>query len=99
KAHDRLMRLEKRLRQFIDDQMTREYGKEWPKHRLPNGLYYQWQGKREKSIKDGSGDFPLIAYADFSDYALVICKGDNWKEVFAPFFHRPESVRESFQRL
>jgi hypothetical protein len=42
---------------------------------------------------------PLIAYADFTDYALVICGGDNWREVFHRFFQRPENVRESFQRL
>ena len=42
---------------------------------------------------------PLIAYADFTDYVLVICKADNWREVFEGHFDRPESVRESFQRL
>ena len=42
---------------------------------------------------------PVIEYADFTDYAPVICRSDNWRDVFAPFFNRPESVRESFQRL
>jgi hypothetical protein len=41
----------------------------------------------------------LIEYADFTDYAAVICRADNWREVFSTFFNRPESVRESFQRL
>jgi hypothetical protein len=41
----------------------------------------------------------LIAFADFTDYEKIICRRDNWKEVFAPFFDRPESVRESLQRL
>ncbi len=96
KAHDWLMRLETCLRRFIDEQMTRSFGTDWQKHRLPNNLYDQWKAKKEK---DGSGELPLIAYADFTDYERVICKGDNWKEVFEPFFHRPETVRESFQRL
>ncbi|MGB8582061.1 MAG: hypothetical protein WCD47_14660 [Candidatus Sulfotelmatobacter sp.] len=38
-AHDRLLRLERLLRKFIDEQMTRTFGTDWPKHRLPNGLY------------------------------------------------------------
>ena len=40
-----------------------------------------------------------IAYADFTDYERVICRSDNWREIFTTFFDRPESVRESFQRL
>ena len=41
----------------------------------------------------------LIAYADFTDYEKVLCRGDNWGEIFATFFKRPENVRETFQRL
>lgn len=98
-AHDWLMRLETNVRQFIDAQMTATFGGNWPKHRLPNGLYDQWVAKREAAVKAGRVALPLIAYADFTDYALVICKADNWREVFRRHFGRPESVRESFQRL
>jgi hypothetical protein len=99
KAHNWLMRLETNVRQFIDAQMTAAFGDNWPKHRLPNGLYDQWFAKREAAVKSGRTALPLIAYADFTDYVLVICKGDNWREVFSEHFDRPESVRESFQRL
>lgn len=98
-AHDWLLRLETNLRRFIDAQMTAVFGPNWPKHRLPNGLYDQWVQKREDAIKAGREPKPLIAYADFNDYELVICKRDNWREVFGGHFGRPESVRESFQRL
>ena len=50
---------------------------------------------REASTADRS----LISYADFTDYIEVICRRDNWREVFEVFFRRRESVRESFQRL
>ena len=40
----------------------------------------------------------MIAYADFTDYVLVICRRDNWR-IFKRYFGREESVRESFQRL
>jgi hypothetical protein len=98
-AHDRLQRLERLLRKFIDEEMTRAFGADWPRRRLPNGLYDQWQEKKRKAEQAGAEDRPLIEYADFTDYMLVIGKADNWREVFGPFFVRLESVRESFQRL
>ena len=99
-AHDWLQRLETHLRRFIDDRMTRAFGPDWPKHRLPNGMYDQWKKKESDAECAGGGrGWPLMAYADFTDYAPVICRRDNWQAVFAPFFVRQESVRESFQRL
>jgi hypothetical protein len=98
-AHDWLLRLETQLRAFIDREMTKAYGADWPKHRLPNGLYDQWREKKRKAVQAGGPEMPLISYADFTDYEQVICKGDNWRVVFTGFFGRPESVRESFQRL
>lgn len=98
-AHDWLLRLETNMRQFIDAQMTAEFGENWPRHRLPNGLYDQWVDKRETAVKAGRTALRLIAYADFTDYVLVICKTDNWRELFGRHFDRPENVRESFQRL
>ena len=98
-AHSWLLRLETQLRRFIDERMTQAFGADWPKHRLPNGLYEQWDEKKRKAEKVGRKERPLIAYADFKDYERLVCKSDNWREIFAAFFGRPESVRESFQRL
>jgi hypothetical protein len=98
-AHDWLLRLETQLRNFIDEAMTRAFGANWHKQRLPNGLYEQWQEKKQKALQARGREWPLIAYADFTDYERVICRGDNWRDIFAAFFVRVESVRESFQRL
>lgn len=98
-AHDWLQRLENSLRRFIDVQMTSAFGQDWPKYRLPNGLYDKWKEKQENAKKSGRAPQALIAYADFTDYERVICRQDNWREVFSAFFGRPESIRESFQRL
>ena len=98
-AHDWLLRLETQLREFIDERMTRAFGTDWPKRRLPNGLYESWQEKKQKAKEAGGEEWSLVAYADFTDYERVICRSDNWREIFAAFFGRPESVRESFQRL
>lgn len=99
RAHGSLMRLEVRLRRFIDDRMSDEFGPNWPKHQMPNGLYDRWMEKKKRAEADEETAWPLIAYADFTDYKRVICQRDNWSRVFRRFFVRPESVRESFQRL
>jgi hypothetical protein len=97
-AHNWLMRFEMQLRKFIDDQMTVTFGRDWPKRKLPNGLHDAWQEKKQAAQLKGRGEQALIAYADFTDYERVICKGDNWN-IFEPFFSRKENVRETFQRL
>lgn len=98
-AHDWLQRLERLLRRFMDEQLTRAFGSDWPKRRMPPNLFDKWVEKKRKAMEAGGPDLPLICYADFTDYSPIICKDENWRVVFAPFFKRPESVRESFQRL
>lgn len=98
-AHDWLFRLETQLRRFIDDRMSKAYGVNWPKHRLPNGLYDNWREKKTRAENAGTSERPLIAYADFTDYVKIICRKDNWSEVFSPYFCRREDITESFQRL
>ena len=98
-AHDWLFRFESRFRAFIDARMAQAFGPDWPRHRLPNGLYDQWAEKKRNAESAGASVRPLIAYADFTDYERVICKRDNWREVFEAIFGRPESLRESLQRL
>lgn len=98
-AYEWLLRFESQLRQFIDFKMRSKYGEDWPKHRLPKNLFGSWREKKQRAMKAGAKEQPLIAYADFTDYQLIICKKDNWREVFEHIFARPENVRESFQRL
>lgn len=98
-AHDRLQRFETRLRQFIDEQMTKACGDQWIKNRVPGPIRQSWIEKRERARAKGEADHPLIAYADFSDYVPIITQRNNWNEVFEPVFRRPTFVQESFQRL
>ena len=98
-AHDRLQRFESHLRRFIDDQMTRAYGPEWPKHRLPNDMFKSWERKKHVAAQARRPECPLVAYADFNDYIGIITRKDNWKQVFKSYFLHHEDVRESFNRL
>lgn len=98
-AYDRLLRFETQIRKFINEQMTRHFGPDWIKHQVPEPIRNGWQQKKAIARKRGEQDWPLIAYADFTDYVPLITRQDNWKVAFEPIFQRAESVIESFQRL
>ena len=99
KAHDVLQRFETQMRKFIEEQMTEAFGPTWIKHRIDGQMRKQWLEKQEKAEANGEREWPLIAYADFTDYVKIITQKNNWEEVFKDFFDRKESVQESFQRL
>jgi len=97
-AHDWLQRFETQIRQFIDAQMSRVFGEGWPERQLPNHMLDKWRDKQKRDpYRDRHSR--IIIYADFTDYEQIICKRDNFKEVFALFFSREEHFRESMQRL
>jgi hypothetical protein len=98
-AHDRLQRFESHLRRFIASRMREAFGEDWIRHNIPGEMRDKWTYKKETAAKAGEADWPLIAYADFTDYLTIVTRNDNWNTVFKQYFARPESVRESFQRL
>jgi len=98
-AHNRLMRFETQVRHFIDKRMTAAFGPKWIKQRVPGPIWQGWEEKRLKALEAGDKEHPLIAYADFTDYVVIITRKDNWEAVFEPVFRRPVLVQESFQRL
>lgn len=97
-CYNLLQRFERQIRHYINDQMTAHYGPNWPKHRLPPDTYKKWVGKKKNAGTNGE-HLLLIEFADFTDYSPIICRGDQWKQIFGTKFERQESVRESFQRL
>ncbi|MBR7782678.1 Swt1 family HEPN domain-containing protein [Undibacterium luofuense] len=98
-AHEVLHRFENAVRRFIEKVMREEFGPNWIVQRLPSGMYDSWQEKKQKAIKAGKPEFPLIDYADFTDYKAIIEKNENWNQVFKGIFGRKGDVQESFQRL
>ena len=98
-AHDRLMRFETQVRRFIDERMTDAFGPKWIMQRVPGPIWQTWKEKRQKGRDAGEPEWPLIAYADFTDYVTIITRKDNWEAVFAPVFGRQTLIQESFQRL
>ena len=98
-AYGLIFRVETHLRRFIDEKMTAQFGSSWVKQRTPDGMYPEWRRKRQDDIDAGQSPQPLIAYADFTDYTRIICRNDNWTQVFAPFFGRKTDIEESLVRL
>jgi antitoxin component HigA of HigAB toxin-antitoxin module len=98
-AHDRLLRFETQLRQFIDGRMKAAFGEHWIKHQVPGGIRQSWEHKKQIARDNRESEQPLIAFADFTDYVTIITRRDSWSAVFASVFGRADSVRESFQRL
>ncbi|MES2983962.1 MAG: hypothetical protein V4735_02095 [Pseudomonadota bacterium] len=98
-AHLWLMRFEIQIRNFINKTMTEAWGEDWPKHKLPNGLYDSWCEKQEKAQQAGRKPCHIICFADFTDYERVINRTDNWNTVFKAIFRDPANVRESFNRM
>jgi hypothetical protein len=96
-----LFSFERALRDYIDRAMTEHCGTDWERQRCHgNGkIYEDWVRKRDKAIQSGLKPERLIQYADFTEYADLITRADNWDEVFKNVFRRQESVRESFFRL
>jgi hypothetical protein len=101
RAYDLFHRLERKLREYIDSRLSEQYGPDWERGRCHgNGTIYDtWVKKREKDVQNGMKPERLIYYADFTDYAGLITKADNWEAVFKTAFLRPENVREAFHRL
>ncbi|SFF55239.1 hypothetical protein SAMN05216566_12635 [Aureimonas phyllosphaerae] len=98
-AFQHLHRMEVKLRRFIENVMAAAHGPDWPRHRLAPQTLEAWEFKKQKAEDEGGPVYPLIFYADFMDYQAIICRSDDWKNIFAPIFKRKESVRETFQRL
>lgn len=100
-AYTHLFKFEIFVRAFINNKMVAQYGEDWPKRQLPAGMMDDWMDKksRYKNSRQEEYNGPLIDFADFTQYELIITRKDNWNCIFKPFFKRPENVRETFQRL
>lgn len=97
-AHDHLQRFETRIRQFISDEMKRTFGENWVEDGIPSKIVKKWKEKQRIALDKGERPRPLITYADFTDYELIIVNKKNWP-VFLRFFQRKASLQESLQRL
>jgi hypothetical protein len=98
-AYDFIYGFERGLRSFIDALLTRSFGPAWARQRVPSEVLKRWRERRATAIANGEVGQPLLEYADFTDYAEIIGRRDNWSEIFQSVFPNKEDVLVALRRL
>ena len=99
KAYILLRNFESQVRNFIDSHMKPIFGENWPKHRTTGEIYKKWRDRRDEAQNNGEKAYPLIAYADFADYEVIVTRKDNWEKIFKSYFKDKIFIQVSFRRL
>ena len=98
-ARESLVNIERELRSFMQQKMLASHGHNWMKQRVPADNLRAIRMRRQEDIKRRGADHPLIEYLDFSDYAPILTRNDNWNDVFKAHFDSVNAVEETFRRL
>ena len=91
--------VEHHLRVTVETKLRGLVGERWYRSRVPGQTWKRWQERKEEDCRRRSDSFPLIFYADFTDLSEIICRKDNWKDVFRPLFVSKDDLQVSLQRL
>jgi hypothetical protein len=97
--HAQMRRLELKLRRFIDERMKAAAGSKWIRQRVCPKIQQRWIERREVDAAEGRPACPLIEYAGFEDYRLIIERKDNWEQAFKPAFGTRPPILEALRRL
>jgi len=62
-AYSEISEFENDWRRFIDGEMTKTFGSNWPKRQIPANMRKEWEERRECALKAGQRPCPLIDYA------------------------------------
>jgi predicted S18 family serine protease len=92
--HLQLDELENALRKCIKSNLEK-ISKNWWIERIPPDI----RQKAEERQKKDELKRELIQYLDFADYAKIITKRDNWREVFQNVFKEQEVMRGKLKEL
>lgn len=100
--YETLRKLETRLRYVIQTRLQ-SISKNWWDERIPNDVR---KNAEERKTKDENPwpwlepkELDLISYVDFTDYAKIIRRKDNWKQVFKPIFKDEEIICSKLREL
>ena len=98
----RLKRLEEAFRGHIVGKLS-ALTPEWWMQRVPDDV--RSNAERRKVARESmwpwheGQDLSLIHYVDFADYSKIICRKDNWREVFSGTFGDLELLRAKLREL
>ena len=94
-----LQQVEHRLRKVVETELRELVGNNWYRSRVPGSTWQRWRDRKEEDDRQRGDSFPLIFYADFTDLSDIICRRDNWNDVFHRLFVSKDDIRVSLQRL
>ncbi len=71
----------------------------WWRRRIPDEIKKRANARKQEYESDGflqeTEEYDLIDYVDFGDYASIIIKADNWKDVFSKIL--PDGSQVNFE--
>jgi len=98
-AYTTLYSFENEMREFIEDEMEKRFGEKWWDQRVPQDVKETAQTNlsRNSPVMPRSkprekGKKQLIDYINFSDFAKIIARRDNWRDLFKDFFRKQDEV-------
>jgi hypothetical protein len=91
--------LERKLRAFLKARLEAASGSRWIRQRVPQPIREAWEARHQADIDAARSPGELFDYADFSDYRVIIERGDNWRDVFQPVFRSKTAIVETLSRL
>ncbi len=93
---------ENELRIFIGNSMEKVFGKDWWIRQVPTEIQQTCSEKKkadEEKRWENTEKLDLMCYADFSDYATMMEKRDNWRQVFSICFPSKEGIIVKLREL
>lgn len=97
-----LKTLETMLRKCIQTRLQ-SITPDWWKIRIPEDVRQNAEDRKSRNEKPwpwiDQKDFHLINYVDFTDYAKIIRRKDNWNEAFKHVFGDPEIISAKLKEL
>ena len=94
-----LDQIEHRLRKLVATELRRVAGSRWIRRRVPENTRDKWD-RRKQEDQDRRGDsYALIYYADLMDMSDIICRGDNWNDIFSAIFKDRADFQIGMRRL
>ena len=86
--------IETSLRSLIANKLDVIAGQKWFTQRVPGNLVAKARETRQKALKAGEPQAPLIEFLTLGELMEVVLRTDNWENVFEPIFRN----RDWFKR-
>ena len=91
--------IESRLRDLIEETLTKLEGPGWIKRRVSKAVRDRWKERQEEERNAGRSVYAPIQYADFMDLGDIVRQSNNWEEGFQQIFGNREDFMVSLRRL